>query len=666
MRESIIKKIGIQMMGILAALCMTFSYNPIGFSYFAAVYLEKSQRLFIFPIVLITIALTMPFLSAIKYLLAMLVTTILVGLIESKKGVCGKYLGGLLAGASVMSIQIGGALMAPKPARGILVGILEGCLIFTLVAIFSTGIHSVLYKKRGEALSNDEMIALGLLFGTALYAVRGWGIFTISFAPLCMYFGILLAAYRYGIGLGAAAGAACGVVMTLWHGDISSLGVMCCIGILAGVFRSLGKLGTTISYIAEIWILGNFYAPFLLEQVNVGSVLCSALFFMLLPKQMSYQFEKIPAEREEDPSLEEKKGRLLEVAESFKTLSKSIGKFHEQNDLSFAAAVQLTETANILETMSDDLSVDRTKPRALKEAIRRSLLHNKIESRSIHIIRQHNGRNRIQITARTINGQVITVREACNIISKGYGRRVRPTSGCKTIVNKEFSTFNFIEEPNFMVLYGAAGITKEGEEMSGDNFSCTELAEGELLMGIVDGMGSGVKAYDESEQVIELLEDLLKTGYEEESALKLVNSVLLGKEDGETSTAIDIALTDLYSGKCRFYKSGAAATFIKRNQWVEVMKSTSLPVGVLKDVDYESACKKLYNGDYIIMVSDGVLEAFPGEDKETELSRMLMDITLKNPKEIAEVILKTAYEMADGKAADDMTVLVTGIWQKTA
>lgn len=217
-----------------------------------------------------------------------------------------------------------------------------------------------------------------------------------------------------------------------------------------------------------------------------------------------------------------------------------------------------------------------------------------------------------------------------------------------------------------MVLHGASSMTKSGESLSGDNFSCTALAEGQLLMGIVDGMGSGDLASGDSEEIIGLLEDLLKAGYEEETALRLVNSVLLGKKNGEASTAVDLAITDLYSGKCSFYKSGAAATFIKRNQWVEVMKSTSLPIGVLKEVDYEAAYKKLYDGDYIVMVSDGVLEAFSGENKEEELGRLLMDIDTRNPKEMADRLLEAVLEYTGQEIMDDMTVLVTGLWQNAA
>ena len=213
---------------------------------------------------------------------------------------------------------------------------------------------------------------------------------------------------------------------------------------------------------------------------------------------------------------------------------------------------------------------------------------------------------------------------------------------------------------------GTASSSKNGEAISGDNFSCVDLAEGRYLMGIVDGMGSGEKANEESEEVIDLLEELIRTGFDEAAALSMVNAVLSSSEEAAKSTAVDLALADLYTGTCNFLKSGAAATFIRRNHWVEVLKSTSLPIGILPEPDCECAAKKLYDGDYIVMLSDGVLEAIEGEEKEEELGRVLMDMTLQNPKEMAEYILEYAINRAGGIPRDDMTVLVTGIWKKAA
>ncbi len=665
MKERILKKAGVQMMGIAAVLCMTGGYSPIGFAYFAALYLEKEMRLLTFPLLFAVHVAVMPAVPAMKYLLAMLVFAVFAGLAEMKLGRMRMRVSGILAGLSVAAVQCAGAAMMKNTYYEMAAGVCEGLLIFALTQIFATGMRAILYKKASENLTNEETAAMGILFGILLYGLREQSVFTVGIGPSCMYLGILLLSYRYGIGMGAMAGAACGMVMTLWHGDGSMLGMFCALGIMAGIFRMLGRLGSVISFLAGTWILGNLYAPYLLELDNLMGMAIGGMLFLMLPQSMTLRIEQRTAGLVSESSLEEKRGRLLELAGSFKSLSRSIGRFHTKNDLSFAAAVQLSETAALLEDMTQHMGEYKDRGR-VEGSVARALERARIEVRYVRIIRQQNGRERLQIEMRSSGGRIVTAREVSEYISKGYGKRVRACSDGKTILNGEYAVYGFVEEPNFMVLHGASGMTKTGEVISGDNFSCTELAEGQLLMGIVDGMGSGDEASEDSEEIIGLLEDLLKAGYEEETALRLVNSVLLGKENGEASTAVDLAITDLYSGKCSFYKSGAAATFIKRNQWVEVMKSTSLPIGVLKEVDYEAAYKKLYDGDYIVMVSDGVLDALTGENKEEELGRLLMDIDTKNPKEMADRLLEAVKEYTGQEIMDDMTVLVTGIWQKAA
>lgn len=667
MKENVTKKLLIQMIGVAASMCMAGAYNPIAFSYFAAAYMEPGQKMLLLPVMLISAAFTMPFVPAVKYMIAMLAAAALFGLTSLGKRESGKLTKAFLAGLSVMTVHISGVLTSVSPGGGILAGVLEGILTVALSLVLNKGIHAFLVKKRHEAYSNDEMVSMSILFAVVLYAMRGLEIYGVPAAPVFMYLGILCFAYCYGVGMGAAAGAACGVVMTLWQKDVSALGMMSLVGVMAGSFRSLGKLWNALAYLAGIWFLGTFATSFLMDYANVAGVLWGTLLFLLIPGRFLQRMERRTTEGAENVILEERKGRILDMADSLKMLSKSIGRFHKQNDLSFATSVQLSETALALEEMTNIVSfTEKKEKRRTEQKIRSVLERAKLEVKHVYIIEQPDGRERIYIRARTRNGRIMTAKEGAVYVSSGYGKTVRPSSECRNIINSEYEQYTFVAEANFMALYGSAGVTKDGEEISGDNFTCMELAEGKLMMGIIDGMGSGADAYEDSEQVVELLEELLKAGYSETAALKLVNSVLLGKDGEEASAAVDIALTDLYSGKLSLFKSGAAATFIKRNQWVEVMKSTSLPIGVLKEVDYESAYKKLYDGDYIIMVSDGVLEAFQGENKEEELGRELMELDIKKPKDMADAILNMAYELADGRVKDDMTVLVTGIWKKSA
>ena len=125
-----------------------------------------------------------------------------------------------------------------------------------------------------------------------------------------------------------------------------------------------------------------------------------------------------------------------------------------------------------------------------------------------------------------------------------------------------------------------------------------------------------------------------------------------------------MAILNLYNGVCDFIKMGAATAFIKRDKWVEMISSTTLPIGMFNQVDYDNVSKKLYDGDYIIILSDGVLDTAPCVEKEVYFQELLLQMDMKNPDEIANAILEHAMGINDGEIVDDMTVLVTGMWKK--
>ena len=87
-----------------------------------------------------------------------------------------------------------------------------------------------------------------------------------------------------------------------------------------------------------------------------------------------------------------------------------------------------------------------------------------------------------------------------------------------------------------------------------------------------------------------------------------------------------------------------------------------MPLGMFAEVDYDSTSKKLYDGDLVIMVSDGVIDALNTEDNDGKLVEIIRDINGGSPKEIADCILEKAVS-DKSRLTDDMTVLVTGIWE---
>ena len=167
-----------------------------------------------------------------------------------------------------------------------------------------------------------------------------------------------------------------------------------------------------------------------------------------------------------------------------------------------------------------------------------------------------------------------------------------------------------------------------------------------------------------SEIVVELLEQFLDSGFSQETAARMVNSALVLKGREGMFSTVDICAVDLYTGICEFLKAGAASTFIKRDHWVEAISSESLAAGLVQRIDFDTASRKLYHGDYLIMMTDGVMDALPVECEEETMKEIIMDIQDETPREISRGILERALGYSDYHARDDMTVLVANVVRK--
>ncbi|MFQ9516696.1 MAG: SpoIIE family protein phosphatase [Eubacterium sp.] len=329
-----------------------------------------------------------------------------------------------------------------------------------------------------------------------------------------------------------------------------------------------------------------------------------------------------------------------------------------------AMAIQLNEMADIMEYYTRPVYDERKVLFGVEDYLKHRLRERKIVTKKIGICENGKGRIEARISAKKKKRSDVKIELIENVVSEAVGRKMRISSKDIMEFTNEFNEYLFLEEVNFMTISGSARRTREDQECSGDNFTFMEMNSGQTFMSICDGMGSGPRAQSYSEMVIDLLEQLLESGFGESTTLKLINSVLLTGNQWQEPAAVDMALIDQYSGICQFLKMGAACTYIKRGNWVECIKSTSLPMGVLDEVDVETITKKLYDGDFVIMISDGIVDSLQFEDKEEAMGRIIMDIKTSSPREMALEILNRSLEMTEGIPKDDMTVVCTGIWDK--
>lgn len=248
------------------------------------------------------------------------------------------------------------------------------------------------------------------------------------------------------------------------------------------------------------------------------------------------------------------------------------------------------------------------------------------------------------------------------------------TKICSDITQKELKVIKtiFLENGNlqihlsefmpFDVSFGISSRKKDENNVSGDSFSAMILENGKALIAVSDGMGSGEDASISSKNALNLFEDFLESGFDKNTAIKLINSSLILKNRSDSFTTLDACLIDLYKGYAEFIKIGAVPSFIIRNKQVFSINSSSLPIGILNNIDTEIYKKQLKENDFVILLSDGVLDVIKSYDEQEKwIKKVLKSFDGKSSKDLSEHIIKESLILSKNKIQDDMTVVVCKI-----
>jgi stage II sporulation protein E len=164
--------------------------------------------------------------------------------------------------------------------------------------------------------------------------------------------------------------------------------------------------------------------------------------------------------------------------------------------------------------------------------------------------------------------------------------------------------------------------------------------------------------------VVDLLQKFVEAGFKEEIAIRMMNSAMVLQGEDHAFSTLDLASINLYDGALELYKIGAAASFLRSKDKTEYIATDSLPAGAAPDLAPEIVQRSLKSGDFLVMVSDGVLEYLHVKNPEEKFAEILDDIRTDNASVLAQKALERVLMFTGGHAMDDMTILVTGIWEK--
>lgn len=214
------------------------------------------------------------------------------------------------------------------------------------------------------------------------------------------------------------------------------------------------------------------------------------------------------------------------------------------------------------------------------------------------------------------------------------------------------------ETPVYTAVVGNASLCAGGDEdaVCGDACLWKRCEGGRMLLMICDGMGHGESAHQQSQKTLELLTLLLEAGYTRSQAIMAVNGIMLGvSHNHEHYSTLDLCEVDLWTGMANCEKLGACATWVVRGERLKKVEASSLPLGILEEAQPSQLQHQLHSGDILLLMSDGVSDAFRDEE---DLRHAILESLYIQPQRMADALIRSALLAGGDTPRDDMTVLV--------
>lgn len=326
-------------------------------------------------------------------------------------------------------------------------------------------------------------------------------------------------------------------------------------------------------------------------------------------------------------------------------------------------AQHLKDISGALNEVSQTIMHVSTPVEHKRKAVISYLRKHGIQVKEIMFLEGAHGKRKMNITARLMGRHTYSAEEFAGLLSVFFDRRLVAGVESPYMMKKSFEAFFFEDEPRYTVISAMSRAVKENEKISGDNYSVEECSDGNVILMIADGMGSGEYACRDSQTVIEFMERFLDAGFQKEKAFSMINAAIAAQSQCCNLTTLDLCMLDLHDGEAEFIKAGAVSSYHKRGSRVREITSDMLPLGSLMEQSPMSQSLTLMDGDMIIMMSDGVSDCFEDERGNSRLCEIIARNQTRNPREMSDYLLRYAINCQGGRIRDDMTILTAGVWE---
>ena len=663
---------------LISSCKMTSGATPFGIAMIGAI--NNIGVPLIIPIILISIVSGMCFggIAALKFIIASLIFMSIKAFIKienNKTNNAGIIIFGT-AISEIVGLAINGVLLYDA-LFAVYTSILTGIFYF----IFAEGIPVIYNFTKPKIYSSENLIAAGVLFATMISGFGELNILGITLRGVLSILTVMLLGWKRGASVGAAAGLSISMVLgLLGTGTVATVATYAFCGFLAGILAKYGKIGAVVGFILGNIILA-FYANGSTEVlISLKEIVVASVALIVIPKKLLIVIDDLFDYNKALPG--EGPIGLIEENTIYKlgAVSDVISGMADNVAFTKLEITPTDEMGSFIKTLNENTCKRcENYARCWKENYHKmyEMTFNSIEVLQLRGVIDEKDLVNSCCDRKEVLSDGLNLCYEIYKVNKIWQEKVKEQRTQMAMQLKEVSKeiekvraeikSNLIlaeeqeDEKPYTLEFGVAKIKKNDSIISGDSNTIIKLKDGKILVALSDGMGSGEIAARNSKKVVLNLEKLLDTGFEEERAIKLINSYLLVGKTEDNFATVDAMVFDPISGLADFIKIGACPTFIStKNGMVSVVESNALPIGIVEEIEIEAKAKMLKRGSTVVMVTDGILEA--NIDKKDEaIKELLGAVKNTSAQRLADIILQESVDSNFGIAKDDMTVIVARV-----
>ncbi|MBS4023889.1 MAG: SpoIIE family protein phosphatase [Dethiobacter sp.] len=489
---------------------------------------------------------------------------------------------------------------------------------------------------------------------------------------------VLWSAFMFGPGMAAATGALLGFLLGIQGSGLMWLSLLTFAGFFSGLFRPYGRLALSAGFIVSASSLCLYLAGW--EAVRPEFALSGAAvtFFLLgpvLPRRVQAlaPFLRRRVEDEGEQVRELTSTRIKDYALVFKELSEAFRHAATLETKQEPALSALAESVNIHICQNCashrrcwDKDMRRTYNALLRMLADLDSGPGGREARTYEFFQRYCRRKEEFLNTLTLVKQLQQAngfwQKKMDSTSEFVSLQLSGLSEIMLELAKDIRSVGLnvqqkINRQFFHVEIGVAQASKGKEEICGDYYSYLELRDGRQAFILSDGMGNGSRAHLESSSTVGLVEQLLLAGLRQEQVIRTVNTILQLRSRDEIFATLDALLVDTEKGEAEFIKIGAAPSFLRMSGRVREVRSPSVPLGILSEVELKPVRLTVDDDALIVMVTDGIFDVSPLQPDWLKI--FLNETDLNHPQVLADEILHQARALSgETEMRDDLTVLV--------